>query len=436
MFHKSAIRSRLQSFAIIFLTTHAVTGADPLPLSTSYWKDSAFLKSFNGSYRIEARIEPSVTTEQRGLLVEIQNLMAAGKRTDALEKLKSNSLTKDSPALTFNLGNLYFEAGEITEAIRSYKSALSGYPSFRRAHKNIALAYVRENKLTEALDHLVEAIRLGDSEGSTYGMLGYCRLDREEYASALQAYRLAQITEPEVPEWSAGIAQCLQQLGEQTEAIALLEETIRKRPLEASYSVLKSGIHLALGQDVAAIKSLELPHRLGLLDADQILLLADLQLRANLPDLAKTLTEDAFSKEEKPSSDSLVRLISTASTPPDWPFVKELLGRTDSQDQNRDLRLATANYLIGSKEDPGAGEEDTRGSHCRRSNRWNRPRCPRQTLFEGWTTDGRDPVGARYRRSFNRLRSVCRACPASCKVFPFQGGHHGCRCRHRYKSER
>ena len=48
---------------------------EPLPISASYWKDPAFLKAFNGSYRIEARIEPSITSEERALLVELQQLM-------------------------------------------------------------------------------------------------------------------------------------------------------------------------------------------------------------------------------------------------------------------------------------------------------------------------------------------------------------------------
>lgn len=331
--------------------------AEPLPLSTSYWKDPAFLKSFNGSYRIEARIEPSVTTEERGLLVEIQELMAAEKRTTALEKLVASPLTEKSAALTFNLGNLHFETGETEKAIAAYESALKQYPSFRRAHQNLALALVREDKLPEALEHLTEAIRLGDSSGSTYGLLGYCRLARQEYASALQAYRLAQVTEPDVPEWSAGIAQCLQNLDQKEEAAALLDEVIRKRPLEPSYSVLLSNILLDLGQPSDAAKTLELPHRLDLLSPDQTLLLADLHLRAGLPDPAKQAIENAFSGENKPSNDPVLRLISTASSRADWPLVKDLLAKAETESPTRAMRLATAGYLIASGQNPVSGTE-------------------------------------------------------------------------------
>jgi tetratricopeptide (TPR) repeat protein len=226
----------LTAFLLHLSGSSVILAADPLPLSGEYWKDPAFLKSFNGSYRIEARIEPPVTSEERGLLVEIQSLMAAEKRDAALQKLASSNLTAKSPALTFNLGNLYFETGETEKAITAYRSALKDYPSFRRSHQNLALALVRQEKLPEALEHLTEAIRLGDSSGSTFGLLGYCRLARQEYASALQAYRTAQITEPDVADWKAGMAHCLQQTGAEQEAIALLDEVIAARPTESSYS--------------------------------------------------------------------------------------------------------------------------------------------------------------------------------------------------------
>jgi len=357
MTHPSFIRvhPRLSVVLCTLATATVVTAADPLPLSTSYWKDPAFLKSFNGSYRIEARIEPSITTEERGVLVEVQNLMAAGNRVGALEKIRSSPLTQKSPALTFNLGNLLFETGDNEKAVAAYEAALKEYPSFRRAHRNLALALVRNNKLPEALTHLTEAIRLGDAEGSTYGLLGYCRLTRKEFASALQAYRIAQVTEPDVPEWKAGIAQCLQETGGQEEAVALLNEVIALRPLEASYAVLLANIQLDLGRPDAAAKALELPYRLGVLPPDATLLLADLHLRTGRPVAAKSASEAAFKQETKPGTNAILRLIATASVQGDWPFAKDLLAKADTPDPSRPMLLAKARYLIDSEEDPAAG---------------------------------------------------------------------------------
>ncbi len=355
MSYPSSIRAHSRPFAVSFFMATVAFSADPLPLSTSYWKDPAFLKSFNGSYRIEARIEPSVTTEERGLLIEVQNLMAAGNRAAALEKLSSSPLTGNSAALTFNLANLHFETGDNAKAITAYEASLKEYPSFRRAHRNLALALVRDSKLPEALVHLTEAIRLGDSEGSTYGLLGYCRLARKEFASALQAYRIAQVTEPDVAEWKAGVAQCLQETGGKEEAVALLDEVIALRPLEASYAVLLANIHLDLDRPDSAAKALELPFRLGVLPPDPTLLLAELHLRADRPDAAKSATEIAFSKETKPGIDAILRLIATASAQGDWPFAKDLLAKAETPQPSRSMSLAKARYLIDSEEDPAAG---------------------------------------------------------------------------------
>ncbi len=330
--------------------------AEPLPLSSSYWKDPAFLKSFNGSYRIEARIEPNITSEERALLIEVQNLMASEKRSAALEKLASSPLTPSSAALTFNLGNLHFESGDNDKAIAAYERALKEYPSFRRAHRNLALAHVRTNQLEKALSSLTEAIRLGDSDGSTYGLLGYCRLAREEYASALQAYRLAQITEPDIAEWKAGIAQCLQHLDQKHEAIALLEEVIRQRPLEASYSILKSNIHLDLDQPELAVKSLELPFRLGLLAPDPSLTLAELHLRSDREEAANNAIKSAFSNPTTPpSTPAILRLVHTASSEANWPLVKDLLAKAKTAQPDRSLQIAQARYFIASEENPGEG---------------------------------------------------------------------------------
>ena len=330
--------------------------AEPLPLSKAYWKDPAFLKAFNASYRIEARIEPSITTEQRGVLVKLQDLMADGKREQAIQLLADSELTKDSAALTFNLANLQLEEGEMEKAIASYEKAIRSFPSFRRAHRNLGLARVREQQWDGAVTHLTEAVRLGDSEGLTYGLLGYCRLAREQYASALQAYRLAKLSEPNVAEWSAGIAQCLQQMGQHEEAIALLDEVTLQRPLEASYAVLKANVHLQLDQLDAATKSLELSHRLGVLGADATLQLAQLHLRGGRLVEAKQVMDSAFANADAlPGETAIVRLLQIAVIEQQWLLAKALLERVPNQKSGRVLRLAKARYLISSEEDIDAG---------------------------------------------------------------------------------
>ncbi len=331
--------------------------APALPLSTAYWKDPAFLKSFNGSYRIEARIEPNVSTEERGLLVEVQELMKAGQRKQALAKLEGSSLTKKSPALTFNLGNLQFEEGEIDEAIKSYEDAIEDYPSFRRAHRNLAMALVRGEKLDEALPHLLEAIRLGDSGGATYGLLGYCRLQRGEWASALQAYRLAQLTEPEVAEWKAGTAQCLQQMEAREEAAALLGEVVAQRPGESGYALLLATVLIELGRQDEAVKALELPRRLGSLDPAGQMLLAELELRAGRVERAAEVVDAAFEVAEgKPTVQQVLPAASLGLAAREWDFTQGLIDHLDGADSTELSRLQGRLWIESGRE-PAKGVE-------------------------------------------------------------------------------
>ena len=335
-------------------------GAEPLPLTSSYWKDSSFQKSFNGTYRIEARIEPSVSTEERGLLVEVQGLMEKGDRKSALSKVKGSSLTAKSAALKFNLGNLLFEEGESEDAIKAYEEALVMYPSFRRAHRNLAMAQVRKGDLEDALEHLIEAMRLGDADGATYGMLGYCRLQRGEWASALQAYRMAQLSQPDTAEWKAGVAQCLQNLDARDEAVAMLDEVIRQRPEQSSYASLQASILIELGRQEEAVKALELPRRLGRLDGEGLLLLADLHLRGQRPADAREVVDEAYALEVKPGLDRVLSVIASAMMLKDWELAGILVekAKPEEGDVPRGLRLASARLKIESKSavEEGAAE--------------------------------------------------------------------------------
>ncbi len=339
---------------------------EPLPLSTSYWRDPAFLKAFNGSYRIEARIEPNVTSEERGLLVEIQELMAKDDRSGAIAKLEGSELTDKSPALTFNLANLHFEEGDLEKATEGYRKAIAEMPSFRRAQRNLAVALVRKNDLDAAMPHLLEAIRLGDADGATYGLLGYCRLQRGEWASALQAYRLAQLSEPDTVDWLAGIAQCLQNLDAREEAAALLDEVVRKRPKESSYAVLRASILLDLDRRTEAVETLELPHRLGTLSADARLLLADLHLREGRVEAARERMRMAFGEEEngeetaRPDVSRVASLTASALQAREWELAEEALALAaprDGEPAARGLRLLEARLLIESARDVDAGVE-------------------------------------------------------------------------------
>lgn len=273
--------------------------ADPLVVSTELWKDPSFVKAFNGSYRINARIEPTLSSQQRGILVQVQKLMQADKREQALTLLTASAETKKSAALLFNMGNIAFELGQVENAISYYLAALKAYPSFLRAHRNLAICYVRNDDFTSALPALQEAVKLGDQDSVTMGMLGYCYLQKEHYASALQAYRMARLTQPESADWKAGAAQCLSEMGEEKQALLLLDEVIEARPDEVSYQLLAAQILHHLGEETSAMATLEWIRRSEKLDVNNSLFLATLYIQHGDGALAKAMLHEIVPKVDE-----------------------------------------------------------------------------------------------------------------------------------------
>jgi tetratricopeptide (TPR) repeat protein len=347
----------------LFVFSILLHAADPLPLSNAYWKDEAFLKSFNGSYRINARIEPAVTTSERGVLISIQPLMASGKRKEALAKLKDSPLIKTSAAIAFNAGNIQFELGDLKQAAGHYQSALKTFPSFRRAHRNLGFVFARENNWEKALPSLEEAIRLGDQDGSTFGQLAYGRMHKEQYASSLQAYRLAQLTQPESVDWKIGTAQCLQHLQRNEEALALLDEVITARPNETSYYLFQASIQLAMDRTDDAITNLDLVRRLGKLDAENYLLLANLHLRAGSNRLARPVMMAALAMENKPPFSAALNALEFATQTRDWILARDFsIALEKAFPEVKDAKLKRKQQRLTALIDIDSGENSSRGA--------------------------------------------------------------------------
>ena len=329
------------------LSCVSVSASEPLALSKDYWKDEAFLKSFNGSYRINARIEPSVSTDERGLLVSVQPLMADGKREEALALLTANELINSSAAIAFNAGNIQFEIGELEAAEQSYLRALELFPSFRRAHRNLGFVYVRQNNWDKALAAFEESIRLGDLDAATFGQLAFGRMQAGQYAAALQSFQMAQLTQPETAEWKAGAAQCMHELKRHEEALSLLDQVIEARPMEAAYYILQVSVYLSMDRIDDAVANLELVRRMGKLDASNYLLLANLHLRSGSTQLARPVMMAAMEMDPKASCEAAVNLLEFVVSIRDWSLARDFSAAIEKSypDISNDKLLRKQKYL-------------------------------------------------------------------------------------------
>lgn len=149
----------------------------------------------------------------------------------------------------------------------------------------------------------------------------------------------------------------MQNLNARDEAVALLDEVIRQRPEEAAYAVLQASLLIELERPEDAVKALELPRRLGVLDPDGRLLLAELHLRAGRVESAVAVAAEAFSGEAAPSTGRILALAALAMSRKEWPLAEDLIGRATPEEGEAPpgLRRLSARFAIESGKAPEEG---------------------------------------------------------------------------------
>lgn len=316
------------------LLSSLLVDAAPMPLAKSYWNSEGFLKAFHASYRTNARIEPYITSEEKSVLLEMQQLMARGARQEAIQALKSSPKTQGSAALNFNLGNLYFEEGQLEAARNSYQKSLKLYPSFRRAHKNLGLVFMRLENIEQAQPCFVEAVQLGDMSGSTLGLLGYCHAQGENHASALQAYQLARLTEPENASWMAGVAQSLLAMDKLREGLAMIAEVYKLRPKEDGYAQLYVHALIQNEQNDKAIAVLELLRKQQRLTFPQRCQLAQLHCASGDMRMAQPRIEELLNANDSFAIIPFLNVIESLGAMGEWRLVLDLLQKIEVYERN------------------------------------------------------------------------------------------------------
>ena len=293
---------RIQISGMIALSwACSVLGADLMPIDP-LWKSASFRKAFTGSYGIDSRIEPKVTTSEKSVLEAVAAELADKDRDGAAAKLMGSSLLKRSSALMFALGNLRFEQGEIEGAVENFETAVKLYPNFRDAHRNLAIAQVQQSEFKKAEPHLIRAIELGAQDGLTLGLLGYVHSNEDRHQAALQAFRLAQLTMPAEIQWKVGEAYALLSLDEPRAAASIYADVLTQQPTEAGIWKNQAYAFFLLEESVKGLANLEFASRLGKLTASETLSLGHLYLNETLYDLAKNRYEEAVKMTEHPAS--------------------------------------------------------------------------------------------------------------------------------------
>lgn len=265
----------------------------------SIWNDPVFQKQFIGSYGINAEVEPWVTPEELKLWDKVRPLLAASKFAEAEAALKKGMKPDCSAMLDFNLGNIHFQADNMTAALEDYTKATGKFPSFRRAWRNVGLINARNGEFDKAIDAFTKMIKLGGGDEYSYGLLGYAYASKLDFQAAEAAYRNALLLQPENTEWRLGLTRCVFRQSKFQDAAALLDVLIERNPEKIEYWLLQAQTFIGMKQPLKAAQDLEAVDLQGKSTVDSLHTLGDIYLSESLMELAANAYERAIAIDPK-----------------------------------------------------------------------------------------------------------------------------------------
>ena len=267
---------------LLFGITQASPGFDLVDTNPG---SPEFKKRFYGSFGIHSEIEPKLTQEDRPLYESIEPYLQ--NQPERAIKLAQKGITKNSnAAFDYLVGSLHYTQGNFSDAASYLNAALKKFPDFRRAHRNLALIHIQQDRYETAIKHLLRVIELGGGDGQSYSMLAYAYLTQEKYQSALSAYQLARMFLPDSMDVRRGEAQCLLMTQQYGAAIALFDELISEHPNEQDFWLFQANGYLSQKQVEDAIANLEIAHSVAPPSASSLSLLGDIYLSQEVYALA------------------------------------------------------------------------------------------------------------------------------------------------------
>ncbi len=252
---------------------------------SAIWNDPVFMKQFVAGYGVNAEIEPRVTVEEVAILEKIRPLMA-GSLPKAEDALRKQMKPDGSAMLDFTLGGIQFQQDKLGVALENYRLAVTKFPSFRRAWRNIGLINVKNGDYPAGINAFTRMIELGGGDAYAYGLLGFAHASREDYQPAEAAYRTALLLQPENTEWRLGLTNCVFKQEKFEDAAALLDVLITRYPDKPQFWLLQARTFLGMKQSLKAAENLEAVDRLGMATVDSQHTLGDIYVSEELPDLA------------------------------------------------------------------------------------------------------------------------------------------------------
>jgi predicted CXXCH cytochrome family protein len=146
------------------------------------------------------------------------------------EFVAAQLLNGDRPEARSLLGRYYSRTGDMPKAEVEYRAALALSPHFAPAAVNLADLYRQTGRDADGEAVLVEALELSPQDGGLHHALGLTLVRLKRPAEAIEHLRRAAELEPGRARYAYVYAVGLESIGKRDEAIAVLEDTLKRHP--------------------------------------------------------------------------------------------------------------------------------------------------------------------------------------------------------------
>jgi len=136
----------------------------------------------------------------------------------------------DPGASLLDQGNVHLQAGQLDEAIASYRRALVRQPEFAAAYCNLGMALGAQGKAEEALACFRRALLISPDDVSTHVNFGNALKDHGQLAQAIEHYRRAVALEPSFAGAWYNLGKAVQDQGQFDEAMRHYRRALALEP--------------------------------------------------------------------------------------------------------------------------------------------------------------------------------------------------------------
>ena len=262
-----------------------------------FWSNPEFVKRFMAGYGFNTEIEPRFETPEEQLAFKELGDLIRENPSEAIDRLKKMITPTSSAVLPYTLGALYFQEGEASKAIEQFDLAITKFPDFRRAHRNMGFAIAQEGRYGESAKSLTKALTLGAVDASIYGLIGYSYLNDGKSLSAEAAYLNAILLDPENQDWKLGLIKSYIARSNYSKAIALLDEVLAENPESANLWSLQANVYLQMEDNTQAAINFEMLRKLGKASLPNLMLLGDVYMLDESLEMALPVYLDAIEQD-------------------------------------------------------------------------------------------------------------------------------------------